>query len=63
MGNHVAVTIGCACGNFELNVCRPLIIKNILHSIRLIGDSCVSFAVNCVDGMIANTKRISELMN
>ena len=43
MGNHVAVTIGGASGIFELNVFKPLIIKNVLHSLKLLGDSIVSF--------------------
>lgn len=40
MGNHVATTIGGSNGHFELNVFRPMIAKNVLHSIRLIGDGC-----------------------
>lgn len=43
MGNNVAVTIGGSNGHFELNVFKPLIIKNVLQSSRLIGDACVSF--------------------
>lgn len=63
MGNHQAVTIGCANGHLQLNVFRPMIIRNVLHSIRLLGDSCVSFAKNCVDGIQANTPRIKQLMS
>jgi fumarate hydratase class II len=63
MGNNTAVTVGGANGHFELNVFKPLIAKNVLHSIRLIGDSCVSFTKNCVDGIQANTHRIDELMS
>merc|ERR1740139_1667300 len=48
MGNHMAITIGGATGHFELNVFKPMIIKNLLHSMNLIGDSCVSFTDNCV---------------
>jgi len=44
MGNHVAVTVGGSNGHFELNVFRPMIIRNVLHSIRLISDACNSFA-------------------
>lgn len=51
MGNHVAITVGASNGHFELNVFKPLIIKNVLHSIRLIGDASRSFSVNCVDGI------------
>jgi fumarate hydratase class II len=40
IGNHVAATIGGTNGHFELNVFRPVIAKNVLHSIRLIGDGC-----------------------
>lgn len=43
MGNNVAVTVGGSNGHFELNVFKPLIIKNVLQSSRLIGDACVSF--------------------
>ena len=43
MGNNVAVTIGGSNGHFELNVFRPMIIRNVLHSIRLIGDASQSF--------------------
>jgi len=43
MGNHVAVTVGGSNGHFELNVFRPMIIRNVLHSIRLISDACNSF--------------------
>jgi fumarate hydratase class II len=63
MGNHVAVTIGGATGHFELNVFKPVIIYNVLQSIRLIADGCVSFTDNCVVGIEANKERISKLMN
>ncbi len=63
MGNHVAVTIGGANGHFELNVFKPVIIHNILQSIRLIADGCVSFTDNCVIGIEANTKKIASIMN
>lgn len=58
MGNNVAVTVGASNGHFELNVFKPLIIRNVLHSIRIIGDSCRSFSVNCVDGIKANEEKI-----
>lgn len=48
MGNHVAATVGGSNGHFELNVFRPMIARNVLHSIRLIGDGCQSFTKNCV---------------
>lgn len=63
MGNHVAVTVGGSNGHFELNVFKPMIIKNVLHSARLLGDACVSFTDNCVIGIQANTERINKLMN
>ncbi|HUT48304.1 MAG TPA: class II fumarate hydratase [Alphaproteobacteria bacterium] len=62
MGNNVAVTIGGASGHFELNVFKPVIIYNVLQSIRLIADAAVSFADNCVVGIEANEARIRELM-
>lgn len=63
MGNHVAVTVGGATGHFELNVFKPVIIYNVLQSIRLIADGCVSFTDNCVVGIEANKERITKLMN
>ena len=61
MGNHVAVTIGGSNGHFELNVFKPVIIYNVLQSIRLIADGCVSFTDNCVVGIEADERRIAEL--
>jgi fumarate hydratase, class II len=58
MGNHTAVTIGGSNGHFELNVFKPLIIKNVLHSIALLGDSCESFNLNCVAGIVVNESLI-----
>ncbi|XP_038670020.1 fumarate hydratase, mitochondrial [Scyliorhinus canicula] len=63
MGNHVAVTVGGSNGHFELNVFKPLMIKNVLNSAQLIGDSCVSFTDHCVVGIQADTERIEKLMN
>jgi fumarate hydratase class II len=63
MGNHVAVTVGGSNGHFELNVFKPLIVSNVLRSVRLIGDSAVSFTNNCVVGIEANTERIDKLLN
>jgi len=51
LGNDVAVNIGGASGNFELNVFKPVIIFNVLNSIRLISDACESFTDNCVVGI------------
>jgi len=50
MGNQVAVSVGGSNGHFELNVFKPLIIRNVLQSIRLLADSSDSFAENCVKG-------------
>ena len=63
MGNHVTVTVAGSNGHFELNVFKPVIIYNVLQSIRLLGDAAVSFADNCVVGIEANKPRIDELMN
>ncbi len=62
MGNDVAVNIGGASGNFELNVYRPLIIHNVLQSIRLLADGIASFDQHCARGIAANRERIAELL-
>ncbi|MDR3423617.1 MAG: class II fumarate hydratase [Alphaproteobacteria bacterium] len=62
MGNHVAVTIAGSNGHFELNVFKPVIIHNVLQSIRLLGDAANSFTDNCVVGIEANKKRIKKLL-
>src|SRR5258705_4922951 len=54
MGNDVAVTIGAASGNFELNVFKPLIIHNVLQSVRLLTDACRSFNEFCAVGIEPN---------
>nr|CAI5864134.1 unnamed protein product [Callosobruchus analis] len=63
MGNHVAATIGGSNGHFELNVFKPMIVANVLRSIRLIGDSSKCFATNCVDGIKANEEKIKKLLH
>lgn len=63
MGNQTAVTIGGMSGHFELNVFKPLIAYNVLHSIRLLGDGCQSFVKNCLSGIQPNKTRINELLN
>ena len=60
MGNDVAVNIGGASGNFELNVFKPVMIYNLLQSIRLLGDACESFTDNCVVGIEANKVNIDK---
>ena len=59
-GNDVAVNFGGAMGNFELNVFKPVIIFNVLNSIRLISDACESFTDNCVVGIEANKVNIKK---
>lgn len=61
MGNHFAVTVGGSNGHFELNVFRPMIIQNVLHSINLLSDSMVSLVDNCIDGIEPNIDRINQL--
>ncbi|MDP3282250.1 MAG: class II fumarate hydratase [Nitrosomonas sp.] len=63
MGNDVAVNIGGAMGNFELNVMKPLIIHNFLQSVRLLADAMVSFNEHCAAGIEANIERIDALMH
>jgi len=63
MGNDVAVNIGGMNGNFELNVYRPLIIRNVLHSISILSDACRNFKEFCVDGIVANKSRIQQHLN
>ncbi|MCZ7601567.1 MAG: class II fumarate hydratase [Melioribacteraceae bacterium] len=60
MGNDVAVNFGGASGNFELNVFKPVMIYNLLQSIRLLGDACDSFADHCVVGIEANEVNIDK---
>jgi fumarate hydratase, class II len=61
-GNDVAVGFGAANGNFELNVFKPLIARNLLHSLELLGDAMTSFDVHCVRGIEPNRERIAMLM-
>ena len=62
MGNDVAIGIGGASGNFELNVFKPLIAHSFLQSVRLLSDGMSSFEHHCVRGIAANRERIAELM-
>ncbi|MBC6441363.1 MAG: class II fumarate hydratase [Rhodospirillales bacterium] len=62
MGNHTAVTVAGAQGHFELNVFKPVMVFNVLRSIRLIADASVSFTDNCVVGIEANNDQIDRLM-
>ncbi|MEO9468490.1 class II fumarate hydratase [Parasphingorhabdus sp.] len=63
IGNHQAVTVGGLQGHLELNVFKPLIGANILRSIELLSIGMSSFAERCVDGLEANSARISELVD
>jgi len=63
MGNHVAVTIGGSNGHFELNVFKPMMVANVLRSIRLLGDSCVAFTDKCVVGVEVNRERVAQLLH
>ena len=62
MGNHVATTVGGSMGNFELNVFKPLIIRNVLHSIRILSDVCLSFTDHCVTGIKVNSSVLTRYM-
>ena len=59
-GNDAAVTFAGASGNFELNVFKPVIIFNVLQSIKLLADACESFTDNCVVGIQANETNIKK---
>lgn len=63
MGNDVAINMGGAMGNFELNVFRPMVIDNFLQSIRLLADGMDSFDHHCASGIEPNRERIDQLLN
>ena len=63
MGNHVTITIAGSQGHLELNVFKPVIIYNLLQSIRLLADASRSFADRCIVGIEANRERIEELLH
>lgn len=63
MGNDVAVNLGGASGNFELNVFRPMVIHNFLQSVRLLADGMKSFNEHCAVGIEPNRERINQLLN
>ena len=62
-GNDVAVTVAGSQGNFELNVFKPLMIRNFLHSTAILADACRTFRAFCVEGIRANRDRIAELVD
>ena len=61
IGNDAAVTVGGLSGAFELNVYIPMMARNVLESIRLLATSCVNFAAQAIDGLVANEERCTEL--
>jgi fumarate hydratase class II len=63
MGNHVAISMGGANGHFELNVYKPVMIANVLHSAVLLGDAATCFAERCIADLTPNTDRIHELLH
>ncbi|MFC6859674.1 class II fumarate hydratase [Zunongwangia atlantica] len=63
IGNDVAISAGGMQGQFELNVFKPVMAANLLQSAELIGDACVSFDVNCAQGIEPNHARIQEHLN
>ena len=63
MGNDVTISVAGTQGHYELNVFKPVMAANIIQSAQLIGDACVSFTENCVNGIKPNQKRIDELVS
>ncbi|WP_053977971.1 class II fumarate hydratase [Mangrovimonas xylaniphaga] len=63
MGNDVAVTVGGTQGHYELNVFKPMMAANVLHSAQLLGDACVSFEEHCASGIEPNHAVIKQLLN
>jgi fumarate hydratase class II len=63
LGNDVALAIGAASGNFELNVYKPLIIHNFMQSLRLLADAMASFDEHCARGIEPDRQRIAELLS
>src|SRR6059036_256379 len=62
-GNDVAVTVAGSQGNFELNVFKPVMIRNFLHSVAILADVCRTFREFCVEGIKVNQERIAELVD
>jgi fumarate hydratase class II len=62
VGNHTAVTFAGAQGHFELNVFKPVMISNVLQSVRLLGDSATCFSKSCVEGITPNLTNIDSIM-
>jgi fumarate hydratase class II len=62
IGNHATVTFAGAQGHLELNAFKPVIIYNVLQSIRLLADAANSFTENCLAGIVPNTEHIDQLV-
>jgi fumarate hydratase class II len=63
LGNDVAIAVAGSQGNFELNVFKPVIIRNFLHSTRILADASRTFREFCVEGIQPNRERIAELVD
>jgi fumarate hydratase class II len=63
IGNDTAVSVGGCTGHFELNVFKPMMVFNVLNSIRLLANAAVSFTDNCVVGIEANKEKIKDHLN
>lgn len=63
MGNDAGVAVAGSMGQFELNVFKPMILHNVLHSTRLLSEACDSFRVNCLDGITANKENCENHLN
>ena len=63
MGNDVAVSVGGMQGHYELNVFKPMMAANVLHSAQLLGDACISFDEHCAQGIEPNHDVIKKLLN
>jgi fumarate hydratase class II len=63
MGNDVAVTVGGTQGHYELNVFKPMMSANVIQSAQLLGDACLSFDLNCAQGIEPNYERIKTLLD
>jgi fumarate hydratase, class II len=63
IGNDTAIAIAGTQGNFELNVFKPMMIFNLLNSVRLLGDACAMFKDHCVEGLQVNREQIQQFLN
>jgi fumarate hydratase class II len=63
LGNDTAIKVAGSLGNFELNVFKPVMIRNLLHSVAILADVSRTFREFCVDGLQADRERIKELLD